>query len=448
MTRCLIVSPDVVGEQMAAVGIRYWNMAGALAGYGVDVILAAPGTDLPKGEGFQVVGYGETSFESLSVYLGDVDVLAISGYILRSLPELRNLAIPMIVDLWAPFLLENLEVFAGSSLEAQMTGHRQSVNVANEQLQAGDFFVCASEKQRDFWLGALAANMRLNPYGYAQDPTFHRTIAVVPYGLPRKPPQHVHSVLKGVHPNIGPDDKVILWCGGIWQWYDPLTLIRAMPQVLARRQDVKLVFLGVHHPNPSVFDSQRLSAAIELSRELDLYEEHVFFVDWVPYEEMQNYLLEADIGAVLHHNHIETRFSFRARVLSFFWACLPILITEGSPSSDIVREERLGRVVGYEDVAGTAKAVLDMLSRPDPRAQYRDQFAKISERYAWDHVVQPIVEFCRNPRLAPDKGHIEEPPPTPYWQLPLRAWRLFQEQGLPGLLGEVRSYVAWWRSHR
>jgi glycosyltransferase involved in cell wall biosynthesis len=448
VTHCLVISPDVIGKQMAAVGIRYWNIALALARQGLDVTLAAPGTDLPEGEGFGVVGYDEASYESLSAHLEGVDAFLVSGYILYSLPELKGLTIPMIVDLWAPFLLENLEVFAGSSLESQMATHRQSVAVANEQLQIGDFFVCASEKQRDFWLGTLAANMRLNPYSYAQDPTFYRTIAVVPYGLSVEPPRYTHPVLKGVHPGIAADDRVILWCGGIWEWYDPLTLIRAMPQVLAARQDVRLVFLGVHHPNPVVVDSQRLSAAINLSKELGLHERQVFFVDWVPYEEMQNYLLEADIGAVLHHNHLETRFSFRARVLSFFWAHLPILITEGSPSSDIVREQGLGHVVGYEDVAGATEAILDILSLPDPRAHYRPQFERVAERYTWDNVVRPIVDFCRAPYFADDRGYIEEPPVTPYWQLPLKAWHLLKEKGASGLFQEMRSYVIWRQSRR
>lgn len=428
---------------MAAVGIRYWNIAGALARHGIDVTLAVPGTDIPEVQDFRAVGYDESSYESLSLHLAGVDAFLVSGHMLYNLPELKDLAIPMIVDLWAPFLLENLEVFAGGTLESQMAMHRRSVAVANEQLEAGDFFVCASEKQRDFWLGTLATNLRLNPYGYAHDPTFYRLIAVVPYGLPSELPQHTRWVLKGVHPGIAADDRVILWCGGIWEWYDPMTAIRAMPGILAQRQDVKLVFLGVHHPNPVVFDSQRLSAAIELSRELGLYDSHIFFVDWVPYDDMQNYLLEADVGVVLHHNHVETRFSFRARVLSFLWSHLPILITEGSPSSDIVREEDLGHVVGYQDVAGMAEAVLHMLAMPDLRAHYRPQFEHVAGRYTWDSVVQPIVEFCRAPHFADDRGYVEVPPPTPIWQLPLRAWRLLGEKGMAGLFEEARSYITW-----
>ena len=43
------------------------------------------------------------------------------------------------------------------------------------------------------------------------------------------------TALKGVVPGIGADDKVILWGGGIYNWFDPLTLIRAVDRLRQRR---------------------------------------------------------------------------------------------------------------------------------------------------------------------------------------------------------------------
>src|SRR3712207_7324304 len=39
---------------------------------------------------------------------------------------------------------------------------QSSTGVLNEQILRGDFFMCASEKQRDFWLGQMAALGRIN----------------------------------------------------------------------------------------------------------------------------------------------------------------------------------------------------------------------------------------------------------------------------------------------
>jgi glycosyltransferase involved in cell wall biosynthesis len=400
----LIVSSDVVGKRMAGVGIRYWHIASALMRQGLDVVLAVPGEDPVQGEGFDVVAYAQDSYSSLAPHLAGAQVVLVSGYTLAQFPALQDPGVPIIVDLWAPFVLENLAEFVGGSLESRAARYQVSVAVINQQLQAGDFFVCASERQRDFWLGMLVANNRTNPYVYAEDPTLCRLLSVVPFGLPREVPHHAHAVLRGVHPGIAERDKVILWNGGIWDWYDPVTLIRALQQVLEVRTDVKLVFLGMRHPNPVVSHTRQLDAALDLSKDLGLYDRHIFFIDWVPYEEVQNYLLETDIGAVLHFNHIETRFSFRARILSYLWAEVPILITEGSPSSDIVREKGLGQVVAYQDAAGTAEAILQMLSLPDPKAFYRSCFEQVREQFAWDNVVQPVVDFCRQPHFADDKG--------------------------------------------
>ena len=62
------------------------------------------------------------------------------------------------------------------------------LNVQNTQLALGDFFLCASERQRDFWIGALHTAGRINPQTYAADPTLRSLIDVVPFGLPDEPP--------------------------------------------------------------------------------------------------------------------------------------------------------------------------------------------------------------------------------------------------------------------
>ena len=54
-----------------------------------------------------------------------------------------------------------------------------------------------------------------------------------PFGVAGDAPVRARSVLKGVVPGIGPDDKVILWGGGVYNWFDPLTLIRAVHRLRA-----------------------------------------------------------------------------------------------------------------------------------------------------------------------------------------------------------------------
>jgi glycosyltransferase involved in cell wall biosynthesis len=279
--------------------------------------------------------------------------------------------------------------------------HVEVLDALTDLLVWGDFFVCSSEKQRDYWLGWLNALDRINPLTYDDDPTFRRLIDIVAFGLPNTPPQHTRAVLKGVRPGIAATDRVIIWGGGVYNWFDPLTLIRAMKHVSAQRSDVKLFFLGIRHPNPNIGVSEMAERAIALSQELDLYEKCVFFNDWVSYDERQNYLLEADVGVSLHFAHLETHFSFRTRLLDYIWAGLPVIVTRGDVLSDLIEDHQLGWAVGYESVDDVTAAILESASVS--RSEFGARFAAITPQLNWDVALQPLIEFCREPRCAPDK---------------------------------------------
>ena len=42
--------------------------------------------------------------------------------------------------------------------------------------------------------------------------------------------------------NLKPDDKILIWGGGIWNWFDPVTLIQAVYAISKKRSDIKLFF--------------------------------------------------------------------------------------------------------------------------------------------------------------------------------------------------------------
>ena len=95
--------------------------------------------------------------------------------------------------------------------------------------------LCASEKQRDFWLGQLAGQGRVNPVDLRRGRVAATSCStVVPFGIPDAAPVQKQHAIKGTVPGIGPDDKVILWGGGIYNWFDPLTLIRAVDRLRDR----------------------------------------------------------------------------------------------------------------------------------------------------------------------------------------------------------------------
>ncbi len=405
-TAVLLVSSDLIGPKMAGPGIRYYELARILHPH-TRLTLAAPaGSILPPGAPqdllLETYAAGERGERKLYTLARASGVIIIQGNLLYDFSRLKTLTQCMVVDLYDPFVLENIQYRRYKEMDERQYYNQLETDIVNEQLALGDFFICGSEKQRDYWLGALSAVGRVNPYTNDVDPSFRKLIDLTPFGLSQTPPQHQRPVLKGVHPGIAADDKVLIWGGGIWEWFDALTLIRAMAGVVKQRTDVKLYFMGVKHPNPVIPPMKACQDTIDLARELNLLDRYVFFNDWTPYEERQNYLMEADLGVSLHLDHIETRFSLRTRIFDYIWASLPIITTKGDSMSELVSQYQLGYVVDEGDVAQVTRIILKLLDQPNLKLSYKAIFEQVQPAMAWQKVVQPLINYCVQPYHAAD----------------------------------------------
>lgn len=400
MTRVLLVSGDVVDVNMGGMGVRYWELAHALAPH-CRVTLAIPNpTQLVSS--FVELRSFDLQHGDLREWACCADAIIVQGFILHFHPYLRELGIPLAVDLYVPYLLENLVWHAADDLQTWIPAYEEYSRIQTELLRAGDFFFCASERQRDYWLGGLQTEKRINPHTFKDDPTLRQLIDVVPFGLPADPPVATRPVLKGIHPAIPPDAQLILWSGGLWDWLDPLTLIHAVAQLAPMMPKLRLYFAGSRHPNPIVSGMTMMDQARHLSDQLGLTGRAVFFGDWIPYAERANYLQEADLAVVSHQQHIETHFSFRTRVLDCIWAGVPLVVTDGDVMADWVRAHRLGVVVPAQDRAAMANAIAQVLERAQ---DYPDlAFDPLRAMLRWDRVILPLAQFCRAPRRAPDQG--------------------------------------------
>ncbi len=403
-TRVLILSSDPLYDNLAGPGIRAVEMARHLA-QSCFVRLAAPSQANLTLPNVECVAFQRGDEHTIKQLVNQADVVIIQGFTLRFYPSIRDYHKYLVFDLYDPFHLENLELQSKETIEHAQQISRSDVSVLNEQLLAGDFFICASERQRDFWLGMLSSVNRLSPQIYLNDQTFRSLIDVVPFGMDSNLPTHQKKVLKGIVPNIHEDDLVVLWGGGIWQWLDPLTVIRAMALVREQRQDIKLFFLGYHHPNPIDVPKMAIyDQAVALAQELGLHNQTVFFNDrWVPYQERANYLLESDIGVSAHFEHAETRFAFRTRLLDYIWAGLPMVVSEGDTLADIVTERGLGHVVPINDAERFAQAILTLANPNSGKKTYSQAFGTSQQDFTWSKVLEPLAEFCQKPHYALDK---------------------------------------------
>ncbi|AIG79728.1 Hypothetical protein AJAP_34605 [Amycolatopsis japonica] len=401
--KVLVITGDSITERMAGPAIRAWNMAATLATeHDVHLVTINPLADPPPAA-FRVSAATRRDLETPIAW---ADIIVLQGHVLELAPSLKEQYAHKIVvaDLYDPMHLELLEQGKGVPDDKRALDLIGVTKVLDAQLERGDFFLCASERQRHFWLGHLAAMGRLSPRLYDADPTTQSLLSIVPFGLSPQAPVRTGPGLRSTLDGIGETDHVVLWAGGVYSWFDPLTLVRAIERLRQRRGDVRLVFLGMKHPNPEVTEMDIGARTMLLSDTLGLTGKHVFFnQQWVPYEERQNWLLDANCGVTTHYEHVETTFAFRTRVLDYLWAGLPIVTTDGDSFADLVREEKLGVVVPAEDVDALADALEKALYDEEFAAGCVERMAAVAQRYAWPEALKPLVEFCRNPRPAADR---------------------------------------------
>lgn len=413
--RVLVVTGEPIGDRMAGPAIRAWEIASALADEHEVRLVSTVGAGR-RSDRFAVEYAAGTGLREPTAW---ADVIVFQGFLLAHALWVKDSGKVIVADVYDPMHLEQLEQAKDQGAEGRAHAVGITTEVLNEQLRRADFLLCASDKQRDFWLGQLAGQGRVSPAVYDEDSSLANLLAVVPFGIEDAAPVQRRHAIKGAVPGIGPDDKVIVWGGGIYNWFDPLTLVRAVDRLRGDHPDVRLFFLGTKHPNPGVPAMSVAWQTRELARELGLTDTHVFFNEgWVPYEERADYLLDADVGVSTHFRHVETEFSFRTRILDYLWAGLPVVATEGDHFARVIAERGLGRVVPERDEAALAEALAAMLYDDAAASAARAAVREVAQEYRWSRVLRPLVEFCRHPLRALDlavpTGHVERrTPPRP-----------------------------------
>jgi glycosyltransferase involved in cell wall biosynthesis len=398
--KVLVVSAEAVGAMMAGPAIRAAELARAIA-VRCDVTLAAP--EPSSAPGLSVLEAGMADVEALVAAAREHDVV-----VAQELPPtvLERIAggPRLVIDLYNPVVVEVLEAVADRPPAAQRRIRSMIVARTVAQLAAADLVLCANERQRDLWTGAMATHGLLDP-GDAP-------VMVVPFGLPDEAPAST-GALRAAFPSIGPGDRVLVWGGGLWTWLDPITPMRAVAQL----DGVHLVIMGAGRPG---LDATGQSPAVERALAAAESHERVHVNrDWVPYAERGGWLAGADLGVSAHHDHLEARYAHRTRILDYVWAGLPVVATRGDALADTVEREGLGRTVAPGDIDGYAAACEALLGAAGATA--RERIAAVAPELRWSAVAEPLVQWCatEQPRRRVRRSALRRATLSHYrWALP------------------------------
>lgn len=419
-TRLLIVTHEKIGYKMAGPAIRTWEIAKALSNHGIDVTVSFPFQITDTNNQLRLESYCWESPDSLEHLINKHDVLFATGPVLARILQVigHPIEIPVIVDLYDVVEIEKIlmDVTSQRKLVDPLAAY---LNEMFMYLRQGDFFVCGCNRQLDFWLGCLLMSGRINHENLPSLHSISSLIEVVPMGIPStKPPPVIGRRMKGLIEGISDKDKIIFWGGGIWDWSDPITLLEAFELVLEYRQDVKLVFGSLHHHDENVVPEMSIGKRFfDFLGQKKWPGKKVFFLDWIPYEIRSDFLLEADVGVSLFLNPLESRYAVRSRLMDHLWTGLPTISTIGDEISELLFSRNLAKVVEIGDVKEVAKSILFFLEHSIDRNQWMEANKDLFERYQWNNIVAPLINFLRAPIKSSDSKYVLH---TVNYLIPLR----------------------------
>jgi glycosyltransferase involved in cell wall biosynthesis len=401
MNRIALLSSEPIRRKLAGIGIRYLEFARRLPPMGFEVVLVSP-ADPEEAEYPDLPEVESRRFErgKLAEILAGCDAAVAQGQLANDL-LLELPGLPVAIDLYDPWLIENFVYAPTLGLDPYRNDHATWVL----QMSRGDFFLCSSEEQRTFYLGFLTALGRVNPERLEGDPDLAGLVAAVPFGVPESLPAHQPVLPARPADRPGENREKRLLFGGIYDWYDPRTLLDALP--LLERQDWVLYFL--RNPNPESTPQGLFEEVEARCRRAGWWGTRVQALDWVPAERRYDLLRDVDVMVAPHLPSLETQLSLRTRFLDALAAGCPVITSLGGAMSRLLAEHDAGWVAPPGDAPALARCLDEALSEPDAKSAGA---ATLVEAFRWERVLEPLVRFCREPRSDGTKDRFAYRPTT------------------------------------
>jgi glycosyltransferase involved in cell wall biosynthesis len=388
LSRVLLVCPEPLSHRHpAGVGIRFLEFARLLRSEGHHVTLLSPDAAEIEGAAAGALDYPTIARES-----EQAEVAIVQGHVANDFFAAAR-RIPTVIDLYDPFVIENLHYWRERGDEVFDHDHATLLR----SLRRGDFFLCASRSQRLFYLGLLLGELRVTPELFDRNPKLDTLLALVPFGVPPLPARQPGGALP----------QRILF-GGIYDWYDPTKAIDSVAIARERLGGLELVFN--RHPNAEITPQSR---AAEAERYATRHAHRfVRFEPWAPYDQRLGYYERFGCALLTFPPSLETDLAMRTRLFDYFWAALPVVTSPAEGTDEIVERYGAGTVVRSNQPEDFAAEIVELFESRERAAAMIAGARRWAGEHQWAEVCAPLLEFCRSPRLtAPqESGPVEALP--------------------------------------
>ena len=399
-TSILLISygpPPVPGvATVEGTGLRSWGLAKALAEAmpRSRVTLVIPDWhQLPSlPDVYEGVRIGRWSVATLSAIISEHDVIVASYCLGDDSIRIVDAVFEHQLLVWDAYVPIHVEVCARRSIDryGELAAYERDRVIWERALKRGDLFLCATQSQKLYYMGVLAAIGRINPVTYDDDP-----LLIVPYGV------HEDEHVPGSQPCSSliadPSAWKLLWFGGVYPWFDIGCLLEAV-KLLAATHPVSLIIVGAKNPfvRNADFDAcvERMMQMVEAPAIRPL----VHLVDWVSFHERGDWYLDADLICFANQPGAENLLAWRTRLVDYLWTRTPMATNGGDPLSEELINSGAAVRIDATDPVRLAQTLAETLGNPGKLSTMREAAGTIREKYLWRNAIRPLAKaICTRP---------------------------------------------------
>ncbi|MEI6043473.1 MAG: glycosyltransferase, partial [Chloroflexota bacterium] len=261
-------------------------------------------------------------------------------------------------------------------------------------LERADAVSGVSRYQEYALVGALAAHGRLNRYTYGRPLAYNIPAALDDELLP-----HDCTVIRGT---VVPEDAfVVLWSGGYNTWTDVETLFAGLEGAMSQNPRLHFVSTGGALPPHDSLTYPHLQTLIENSP----YRERYHLLGWLPYEGLQNYYYESDLGIILDKWSYEGVLGSRTRLLDWLKYGLPAAITLTAELTQELAQVNLAFPFPHGDGPALTRLLSELATNPAKLQSARERASDYAmQNFHYLKTCAPLLAWAEAPRRASDAG--------------------------------------------
>jgi hypothetical protein len=379
----------VVGNRQAGVGVRAWELAQALAPH-------LPVRIVARGEGD--LSCANVDFVEASDWTGRRRALEeAAAVVFFDLPDtaemLRMDAIGKVIISENAPPLEHLEYHAVRSAGDPDRVHRLLVAAYELQVLLSDQFLVQSSAARVALISSLCHLGRLARANYEGDPTLDRLTSWMPVGFSLASAE----AARNARPSMSMVD--FTWSGGLWDFYDPVAVVRAVELLDKMGRSITVRFLYPPPADQVLAEAKELARSIVASKVGHLVE----ILERPPrHQDRCGALLSGRATICIGKPGIENLTCVRLRLRDTLLYAKPLLVDEFGATAEVVRSLGIGTVVDPRHPRDLAEAMYRLARQEDLRAGQVKRIREVRRQFTLDQFVPKLVSFVRRGERAAD----------------------------------------------